>query len=175
MTDAQRRNRELKAWEPDLALFAEKCAAIGAEPHGTIAQRDTYFKAARGKLKLREYVDSRAELIQYERADGGERVSNYRVVSCSQPSLLRAALIDALGELVTVKKQRQLFLWRGVRIHLDSVASLGTFIEIEAPIHESGSETAANLVAELRQALGITDDRLVTSGYADQLIRNKRN
>jgi adenylate cyclase, class 2 len=171
MTDGRRRNHELKAREPDLALAAERCAAIGAVPQGTMTQLDTYFDVTHGKLKLREYGTAPAELIQYQRADGKERLSNYRVIACAEPAVLRAALTDALGVRVSVQKTRRLFLWRGVRIHLDDVAGLGTFVELEAPIGDDRDDEASALIAELRAALQITDERLVTDGYADQLIR----
>lgn len=58
-----------------------------------------------------------------------------------------------------------------VRIHLDEVEQLGTFIEVEAVAPPDSDLTHEHrLVAELRDALGITDERLVALGYAEQLI-----
>ena len=51
-------------------------------------------------------------------------------------------------------------------------ATLGTFIELEAvapPDSDLANEHRA--VAELRDALGITDERLVALGYVAQLLR----
>ena len=48
------RNVELKARDPDPARTLERALALGAEDHGTIHQRDTYFAGARGRLKLRQ-------------------------------------------------------------------------------------------------------------------------
>lgn len=58
-----------------------------------------------------------------------------------------------------------------MRIHLDEVERLGTFIELEA-VAPPDSDLAHEhrLVAELRDALGITDERLVALGYAAQLL-----
>ncbi|MDX6664158.1 MAG: cytidine deaminase, partial [Solirubrobacteraceae bacterium] len=77
----------------------------------------------------------------------------------------------ALGIRAVVVKRRRLFLWRDVRIHLDEVEELGTFVELEAVAAPESDLTAEHRrVVELRGALGITDERLVATGYADQLL-----
>jgi adenylate cyclase class IV len=40
------RNVELKSRDPDPARTLERALALGAEDHGEIAQRDTYFSRA---------------------------------------------------------------------------------------------------------------------------------
>jgi adenylate cyclase class 2 len=163
------RNVECKASDPYPGHSLELCIELGADDHGTIWQRDTYFDVARCRLKLREeQPGGRPHLIQYERADEPqERESRYRIVEVPDAARMRAAL----AVKVTVTKLRRLFLWRGVRIHLDRVERLGSFVELEAVAQETSdlaSERA--LVAELRDALEIGDDRLVARGYADQLL-----
>src|ERR671929_219922 len=121
-----RRNVELKARDPDPARSLERCVALGAEDRGELRQRDTYFAARRGRLKLREQEPGGAELIAYERADAAHaRESRYRIAPVAEPEALRDALDAALGTVVVVDKRRRLFLWEGVRIHLDSVDGLG--------------------------------------------------
>ena len=51
---APRRNLELKATDPDPAATLEAALALGAADQGTLHQRDTYFHAVQGRLKLRE-------------------------------------------------------------------------------------------------------------------------
>lgn len=69
-----------------------------------------------------------------------------------------------------VEKRRRLLLWREVRIHLDTVEQLGTFVELEAVASpESDLSVEHERVAQLREALAITDDRLVPVGYATLL------
>lgn len=53
-SSAPRRNLELKAWDRDPARSLEVCESLAAEDKGTLIQRDTYFDARRGRLKLRE-------------------------------------------------------------------------------------------------------------------------
>ena len=138
-----------------------------------LVQRDTYFHAVQGRLKLREAPGEVAELISYARADRTEaRVSSYRVVPVMDPEALAHALADALGVRAVVEKERRLLLYENVRIHLDRVAGLGDFVELEAVVTGPGGPAAEQgKVDELRRALDITDDRLVARGYADMLER----
>src|ERR1700727_218191 len=84
----------------------------------------------------------------------------------------RQALGAALGETVVVVKRRRLFEWEHVRIHLDDVEGLGTFIELEAMVGPglNTREEAAEKVARLRSELVISDDELVAVGYSDLLL-----
>jgi homotetrameric cytidine deaminase len=167
---APRRNVELKAIDPDPARSLAACAELGAEDKGVLRQRDTYFRARAGRLKLREEEPGGAVLIQYDRPDAAEaRESRYRLSPVPEPDVLRDALDEALGTLVVVDKERHLFTWEGVRIHLDTVAGLGSFVELEgvAP-DESDLSAEREKVAHLRQALGIGE--VLTNSYADRLL-----
>jgi adenylate cyclase class 2 len=168
-----RRNVECKARDPDPARSLRACEALGAEDRGEILQRDTYFEVRHGGLKLREERPGKPHLIQFERArEAQQRESRYRIVEIDDARVLRAALTAALGTRGEVVKRRRLFLWRGVRIHLDEVERLGTFIELEAVAPADSDLTDEHrLVVELRAALDITDERLVALGYAEQLLR----
>ena len=168
---APRRNVELKAADPEPARTLERALAAGAEDRGTIVQRDTYFRVARGRLKLREEQPGDAHLIAYERPDDAAvRVSAYRVVPAPDPPALLAALAGTLGVDVVVAKRRRLLLWETVRIHLDDVEGLGTFLELEA-VEGPGSDLARGReqVAHLREQLGIEDGALREGCYADAL------
>lgn len=166
-----RRNVELKAADPDPARTLEAALAHGAEDRGVLRQRDTYFNAAEGRLKLRE-EDAGAWLIAYARADeAAARLSAYHLVDVPDPVALKEALTAALGTTIVVAKERRLLLWQDVRIHLDAVEGLGTWVELEAvapPESDLAAEHAK--VAELRGVLGITDDRVVSRGYAAMLL-----
>jgi homotetrameric cytidine deaminase len=167
---AIRRNVELKALDPDPARSLAVCRELGAEDRGVLRQRDTYFRARAGRLKLREEEPGGAVLIQYDRPDAAEaRESRYRLTRVEDPDDLRESLDDALGTLVVVEKERRLLLWDGVRIHLDTVDGLGSFVELEgvAP-PESDLEPEREKVARLQQALGIAD--VLTDSYSDRLL-----
>jgi len=164
-----RRNVELKARDPDPARSRTVCEELGAESRGVLSQRDTYFQAPNGRLKLREDGGPAAELIAYTRADlPGERESAYRIVEVSQPEELRHALAETLGIEIVVEKQRHLFLWENVRIHLDEVDGLGSFIELEAVAgSESDLSREQRQVQTLRDAFGVAESDLVALSYSD--------
>jgi homotetrameric cytidine deaminase len=167
---APRRNVELKAMDPDPARSLAVCRELGAEDKGILRQRDTYFRTRSGRLKLREQEPGGATLIQYDRPDAAAaRESRYRLTAISEPDELRASLDSALGTLVVVDKQRHLLLWDGVRIHLDTVDGLGSFVELEgvAP-PESDLSAEEEKVARLRDALGI--EEILTDSYSDRLL-----
>jgi homotetrameric cytidine deaminase len=165
-----RRNVELKAHDPDPERSLATARALGADDHGVLRQRDTYFRAREGRLKLREQEPGGAVLIQYDRPDAAAaRESRYRLTEVDDPETLRASLDAALGTLVVVDKERHLLLHDGVRIHLDTVAGLGTFVELEGvapPDSDLGPEREK--VARLGEALGI--EEILAASYSDQLL-----
>jgi homotetrameric cytidine deaminase len=167
---APRRNVELKALDPDPERSLATCLELGADDRGVLRQRDTYFRTRAGRLKLREEEPGGAVLIQYHRPDAAEaRESRYRLTRVEDPEELRASLDAALGTLAVVEKERRLLLWEGVRIHLDAVAGLGSFVELEgvaAPGSDLGAEREK--VARLQRALGI--DEVLAGSYADRLL-----
>jgi len=174
-TVVARRNIELKARLSDQATARSACEQIEAESNGTLLQHDTYFEVVGGRLKLREEPDQPAQLIAYERADeAAAKESRFSLAIIPEPAPLLAILSLSLGVMARVSKRRDLYIWHGVRIHLDEVAGLGNFLELEAPITGAdGRATAEALVDELRQVLGIKDSDLVASSYCD-LVRSSR-
>ncbi|CAB4928136.1 unannotated protein [freshwater metagenome] len=176
------RNVELKARCADVEEAERRALAAGAVPTAVLHQRDTYFAAPRGRLKLREERrepwpgydgehDLTAELVHYERTDEAvARASAYDLLPVDDPATVRATLDERLGVTVEVVKTRGLLLWRGVRVHLDDVDGLGTFVELEAVVGPAGDEEeCAAKVAELRGVLGIEDADVQARGYAGLL------
>jgi len=166
------RNVELKARDPDPARTLALALEAGAEDLGEITQHDTYFAGARARVKLREQEPGDTELIAYGRPDETQaRVSEYRRVSVGDAQTVREALDAGLGTLVVVDKRRRLLLWDGVRIHLDEVDGLGSFLELEAVAPEgSDLSTERAKVERLRGKLGVDDGNVVATGYSDLLL-----
>ena len=167
------RNVELKARDPDPARTLERALALGADDRGELVQRDTYFAGARGRFKLRDQNPGEAELIAYHRPDHSEaRTSVYRRVPVgADAGALREALDGAHGTLVVVDKRRRLLVWEGVRIHLDEVEGLGSFLELEAVAAEdSDLSLERQKVERLRGELEIEDTNLVAESYSDLLL-----
>jgi homotetrameric cytidine deaminase len=165
-------NIELKARDPDPAATVARCLALGAADRGVLKQRDTYFGARRGRLKLREDGSGGGELIAYRRPDDASAAeSRFVLAPVSDAASLAEALDLAFGTVVVVTKRRRLFLWEGVRIHLDEVDGLGAFIEFEAVLPEAGApDVAGAKVERLKAELGIANDALVADGYSDLLL-----
>src|SRR6185437_5811170 len=104
-------NVELKARDPNPEVTTARCMNLGAVSAGTLSQRDVYFMARRGRLKLRTEEHGGSELIAYRRADALEPTdSNYVLVPVTEPESVIEALDAALGTLVVVLKRRRLFL-----------------------------------------------------------------
>lgn len=146
------------------------CERLGAESRGLLVQRDTYFYVPNnGRLKLREEAGAAPHLISYARPDRpDQRESSYRIVAVEEAKELKAVLSDTLGIEVVVAKERQLFLWQGVRIHLDEVEALGSFVEFEAVVGpDSDLSHERRQVQALREAFAIDDRNLIEGSYCD--------
>lgn len=174
MTDplsSPRRNLERKCRCADLSIAAAALEYLGARSEGELEQTDVYFRVSNGRLKLRTTPGQPAVLIWYERPNEmNARWSRYYLVPISDPTTLRTALAAALGERGEVRKRRTLWLWHNVRIHLDEVAGLGTFVEFEAVMSASEDEGMAHArLAELAAVLGLTPAHDVAGSYADLL------
>ena len=132
-----------------------RCGGLG----GLLVQRDTYFAVQRGRLKLREDLEQgTGELIFYLRArESGLRSSSYWRAPASEPGALGSLLAAAHGVAGIVTKRRRVFLHRNVRIHLDDVAGLGTFIELESVLDVPGEESAAEAAQALAEVIAALD------------------
>jgi len=132
------RNIELKARVADLVRARLVAERLSTAYLGIQHQRDTYFACPRGRLKLREIEGHGAQLIFYQRPDEAQaKASDYQLVEINHGATLpalRALLGAALGITVVVEKSREIFLHKNVRIHLDKIAGLGTFVEFEAVV-----------------------------------------
>jgi adenylate cyclase class 2 len=162
-------NVELKARCQDLGRLRETCISLGAEGQEPDRQLDTYFKVPHGRLKFRESLLSGAELIFYIRADVvGARESHYETCPVEAADGMKAVLEKALGVRAVVVKRREVFVIGAVRIHLDKVQDLGTFVELEGIVDDPAELTeVADEVQRLGQALGVEDRSLIKESYAD--------
>ena len=124
-----------------------------------------------------EAAETGAVLIAYARADTTDsRLSDYLLYPVADAPALREALTRTLGVRVVVEKRRVLYRYGRTRIHLDSVAGLGAFVELETVLadeaDDAGAGVAEGAAAEHRavvELLGL--DRLppVAVSYGDLL------
>ena len=82
-------------------------------------------------------------------------LSNYEIVKVADPPRTLRILATALGPIAVVEKVRTLMMRDNVRLHLDQVARLGDYGEIEAVIADGDDpERSRGAVNEILAALG---------------------
>ena len=154
------KNLEAKFRLANLAEAEVRAAAIGYARRAILNQRDTFFRVANGKLKLRE-ENGTAALIFYHRHESGPlMLSNYEIVPVTEPAHTLRMLTDAVGTIAVVEKVRTLMMRDHIRLHLDRVANLGDFGEIEAVIADGDDlERSRAAVEEILAVLGLVPAR----------------
>ena len=148
------------------------CEGIGAVFQETIRQRDLYFRVPEGRFKLRESDPGEDYLVFYRRPDVAEaKGCDYEiaVVDRSVAPVLRAAL----GQLAVVEKNRTLYLWQNVRIHLDEVQGLGAFIEFEAVLSDTQDDADGFAKLEfLQERFGLSPDDIEAASYVELVLES---
>ncbi|HED54355.1 MAG TPA: CYTH domain-containing protein [Phycisphaerales bacterium] len=167
-------NVELKAELRDIELARTICSVVGATHAETLDQTDTYYKVPSGRLKRRECTGHDTEYIYYDRADRAEpRLSHY--VIYSENAARERFGAERLPVVAIVKKKREVYLVGPVRIHLDVVDHLGTFLEFEAVVSRAHNVRKCHeLVAALREHFASVMGEPISAGYAD-LIQTEAN
>jgi adenylate cyclase class 2 len=185
-------NLELKVRctdEAHLDQLIDAARTAGAIYTRTLVQRDTYFAAPRGRLKLREWhqpappgevhvaaTDAEAEasgatLIAYARPDdAGSRLSDYLLSAVPEPDTLRAALERAIGLRVVVEKHRLLYMWGHTRIHFDRVTELGAFIELETLLDRFDSPEQGGAPSEAGQQAAEAEHQAVIAALGLDML-----
>jgi len=162
------RNLEVKARCPDLEAARARAERLGARAAGAFRQRDTFFAAPLGRLKLRVVDDGGAELIAYRRADASRaHASEYLIYRSGDAPALHATLAHALGAAGVVEKRRCLYLYGHTRIHLDEVCGLGTFVELETVLDGQPEAEARAELESVVAALGLRTGDFVAGAYVD--------
>lgn len=162
-------NVEIKARVADLGTVRDAARRLATAPVRVLEQEDVFFTSRAGRLKLRTLGDGTGELIHYDRPDTADpKQSDYEVYEAASPGRLRRVLAGALGETVTVRKRRELYLAGQTRIHLDEVEGLGSFVELEVVLQPEQTAAEGREVADrLMRELGIDEADLVPGSYAD--------
>lgn len=168
---APSRNLEVKARCADLDEVRQRLTPLGARLDSIQQQTDTYFHVPHGRLKLRQIDNQPAALIAYHRPnETGVRASDYVLIPIPDPFALLTGLTMTLGIRGVVSKRREVYLWHNVRIHLDAVADLGTFLEFEAVLSATVNEVQSQqYLDELTRALVLQPADYLAESYADLL------
>ncbi len=162
---------ELKARVDNLGPLSDKLIQDGAEQVGIFHQVDTYYEIPRGRLKLREIEGQvTAELIYYERENIPDpKQSEVFLFSIPKPKIFKEILRQIIKIKAVVDKGREIYFYKGVKIHLDSVKGLGYFIEFERITSEDSERQREDTqkILELRDKLGINPQSQVRLSYSD--------
>ncbi len=162
-----------------LAMIAERATKLGARFMGTLHQRDTYFAVPHGRLKLREWHDDQgqaaADLIGYLRPNTiGTRTSDFHLTPIPDPSGFVAIMAATVGITVIVEKERRLHLFGATRIHLDQIARLGDFVELETLLPTDPTTAQMTAAHQEHQALiaglGLATLTIIGGSYSDLLL-----
>jgi adenylate cyclase class IV len=124
-----------------------------------------------GRLKKREAPGEPTEWIYYHRRDiVRPRMSSYAILSDAQAK--RRWGTQSLRAWLKVAKTRELWMLENIRIHLDDVRDLGTFIEFEAVIgKEHDTRECHESIGELRELFGPTMGEPVGASYCDLMAQ----
>lgn len=169
-------NIEFKARAKDLAKARKILHELQADYRGIDKQIDTYFNCQIGRLKLRE-GNIENSLIHYVRANTQTSKESQILLHKTNPeSSLKEILIKANGILVIVEKQREIYFVDNVKIHLDEVKNLGTFIEVEA-IDENANYSKEKLQAQcdyFQKIFAIKNEDFIAESYSDMIIKENK-
>lgn len=140
---------------------------------GLLHQKDTYYLLGARRLKMREQ-EKIHEIIYYVRINKkSSRQSTYfRVVI---PSYLLSFFKMVLNSVFKVKtvviKERELYLYKNTRVHLDTVENLGYYLELETVINSKEKEDfSLHQHDEVKELLNLQKYKIVEYSYSDILI-----
>lgn len=165
-------NIEIKARHRDPDFIRGYLKNNKAVFRGVDHQVDTYFNVRYGRLKLRE-GNIENNLIYYDRGDeAGAKESRFQLITTPDAKGLKEVLAKSVGIKVVVAKRREIYFIRNVKFHIDEVAGLGGFTEIEASnFHEDISKEELQRQCNFyMKEFGIQENDLIAVSYSDMLM-----
>ena len=178
------KNLEFKGQFQSLDGLYPKLSDLNAIHHETVHQIDTYFhikhvkdaptsETCEPRLKLREAEGwSEGWLIYYERPnEDGSRYSQYQLCEIADPGSLKSLLTVALGVKTIVKKQRDIWMFNHTRIHLDTVADLGRFVELETVFQGQTEAEAIREHQHVKTVLHLDAVDPIAVSYSDLVMQ----
>jgi len=165
-------NIEIKARSNNIDFIRRTLCNLNAEFRGKDHQVDTYFVVKKGRLKIREGDIERC-LVYYEREDKAiPKESEVFLYTMDSTKELKDILLQLFDVMVIVDKVREIYYISNVKFHLDSLVSLGNFVEIEV-INDGENRDSTNMTKQCRyymEKLKITDNDLINVSYSDMLL-----
>jgi predicted adenylyl cyclase CyaB len=163
---------EFKAHCNNIQLAEEKLQTLNPIFIGEDHQIDTYFNVETGRLKLRE-GNIENTLIYYDRGNtANAKQSNVLLYKPNSTTDLKSILTQVHGIKVVVDKRRKIYFVENVKFHFDTVATLGTFLEVEA-IDTDGTIAIEKLQEQCNfytQFFNIEMNDFIANSYSDLLL-----
>ena len=170
--------QNLKAAFPDVHQARVICRRLEIPLQGVEHQVETYFQTRMGELKLREVnpgqPDESCLLILSKGASlACGRSFSSTALPLGQSLQSKALLEDLLGVHQVVDQTRETYPWENLRIHLDQVKGLGSFIQMDWTPGEGpeAQEVDQAKLSHLMWEFQIQDSDCITESYADLLQR----
>jgi predicted adenylyl cyclase CyaB len=167
-------NFEFKAYLHDAPHVRATLKRLRARFLGMDHQVDTYFHVPAGRLKIRE---GRIEnsLIFYQRTDAAHaRRSLVEMMLLPRRNSVRAILAGALGVLAVVDKRREIYFAGNVKIHIDRVRGLGTFLEVEAMTRTGDIKKVRAQAVKFQKLFAIPPQDIVAQSYSDLILEKAK-
>jgi adenylate cyclase, class 2 len=166
-----KKNLELKVKVNDLKNFEDILLNLNLKKQ-ILKQTDTYYNVTKGRAKLRE-EENNVYFIFYERPNiENAKESQYYTFEVKDVQNFKTCFKKMHEEEIQIKKERILFLYKNARIHLDTVQSLGCFIEIEVVIKNIEEENNSKLLLnEISKLLKLENEEKISDGYRELLLK----
>lgn len=168
-------NIELKVALKNATRVVEILKERKAKFAGTLKQSDTYIDIDKGRLKFREINNRRFQIIFYQRPDvAGSKLSKYRIIRLDKKTFQNSKNVfkKLFGIKIVVKKTRKLWLYQNTRVHLDKVAGLGNYLELETVIDKISMQAAGKEHKMMIEMLNLEKHKKIGQSYSD-LLANK--
>ncbi len=166
-------NFEFKARAHDLKALESKLLELNPIFIGEDHQVDTYFNVPKGRLKLRE-GNIENSLIYYERQNIADaKQSDILLYQHPADPSLKDILIKVHGVKVVVTKSRKIYFIENVKFHFDTIAELGTFVEVEAidSTGDIGIETLKEQCKKYADFFEIKSSDFISLSYSDLILK----
>ena len=121
-------------------------------------------------MKLRQINSEKTQLIYYERENISKpKRSDIFIIEIPDNKTFTALLKKILKVKATVKKTRKIYWHQKTQIHIDTVDSLGCYVEFERKTPNTTKEIERNtqLLEKLMETLEINPENLEKLSYSD--------
>ncbi|MFH1207900.1 MAG: class IV adenylate cyclase [Patescibacteria group bacterium] len=164
------KNIELKVKLNNFKLLKLLLRQYKARYIGDLTQIDTYYDCKNGRIKMREINSRQFELIFYKRANSfNSKISVYQILRVEKNNykLFKQIFQGAFGIKRIIRKNRQLWLLKNTRIHLDNVAGLGSFVELETVCNKVKYTFAKREHQNILNTLKLKEYQKISKSYSD--------